>query len=152
MGEINIGRVILGGVAGGIVADILGYVVDGVMLAPRWTFAMQQLGRTEFSVNQWIVFSVLGLAYGIVAMWLYAASRPRFGAGPRTAVYIALAGWALSALIPNLNWWAAGILPRGLTVFTTAGAVVEWVAGVLVGAALYQEAAKAGASSTAAGA
>lgn len=152
MGEINIGRVILGGFVAGIVGNILAYVVDGVLLAPRWTFAMQQLGRTEFSANQWIVFSVLGLVGGIVAVWLYAASRPRFGAGPRTAVYAALAAWALSALIPNLTLWSAGILPRGLTVFTTAGAVVEWVAGVLVGAALYQEAAKLGASSTAAGA
>ena len=36
MGKVNMGRVILGGIVAGIVADVLGYVVDGVILAPRW--------------------------------------------------------------------------------------------------------------------
>lgn len=35
MGRINMGRVILGGIVAGIVNDILGYLVDGVILAPQ---------------------------------------------------------------------------------------------------------------------
>ena len=34
--NINFGRVILGGIVAGIVGDILGFVVDGVILAPQW--------------------------------------------------------------------------------------------------------------------
>jgi hypothetical protein len=141
MGKINLGRLILGGIVAGIVGDILGYLVDGVMLAPRWTSAMQQLGRTEFSTNQWLMFNVIGLAAGILTVWLYAAIRPRYGAGPKTAVYAGLATWAIGSLLPNAALFTAGLLPRGLTVFTTGGAIFESVIAALAGAALYQEAA-----------
>jgi hypothetical protein len=141
MGKINIGRVILAGIVAGIVGDILGYVVDGVMLAPRWAFAMQQLGRPEFSLNQTVVFNVIGLVYGILTVWLYAAIRPRYGVGPKTAAVAGLAAWAIGTLLPNAGLWMAGLLPRGLTVFTTGAAIIESVVAALAGAALYQEAA-----------
>jgi hypothetical protein len=139
MGKINIGRVLLGGIVAGIVGDILGYLVDGVVLAPRWAFAMQQFGRPEFSANQMVMFNAIGLVYGILAIWLYAAIRPRYGAGPKTAIYAGLAAWAIGALLPNAGLWAAGMLPRGLTVLTTAGAIIESTLAVLAGAALYRE-------------
>ncbi len=34
MGKINIGRVLIAGLVAGIVSDLLGYLVDGVLLAP----------------------------------------------------------------------------------------------------------------------
>jgi hypothetical protein len=43
MGKINIGRVILGGIVAGIIGNILGYLVDGLMLAPQWAAAMKTL-------------------------------------------------------------------------------------------------------------
>lgn len=35
MGKINLGGVILGGLAAGLVANVLGFLVDGVILAPQ---------------------------------------------------------------------------------------------------------------------
>jgi len=87
MGKINIGRVLLGGVVAGIVGNILGYLVDGLMLAPQWTAAMKALGKPEFSVNQIVAFNIIGLVYGILVVLLYAIIRPSYGAGPKTAVY-----------------------------------------------------------------
>ena len=49
MGKINMGRVILGGIVAGIVADILGYLVDGVWLMPIWAEQMKKLGRPDYS-------------------------------------------------------------------------------------------------------
>ena len=40
MGKVNIGRVLLGGIVAGIVGNILGYLVDGLMLAPQWAAAI----------------------------------------------------------------------------------------------------------------
>ena len=85
MGKINLGRVIIAGLVAGIVSDILGYVVDGVLLAPRWAAGMKALGHGEFTSSQVILFNILGLVSGIVLIWVYAAIRPRFGAGPKTA-------------------------------------------------------------------
>jgi len=60
MGKINIGRVILGGLIAGIVSDFLGFLVDGVLLAPRWAEDMKALGHPDFSPNQWIGYNLLG--------------------------------------------------------------------------------------------
>lgn len=144
MGKINASRVILGGIVAGVVAGILGYCVDGVWLAPRWTADMKALGRSGFSMNQWIGFLVLGILVGIVAVWIYAAVRPRFGAGPRTAFRAAVATWILAWLVPNLAFMAIPHFFSGrLTLYTTLGALVETVVGTMAGAALYKEAAAA---------
>lgn len=141
MANINSGRVILGGLVAGIVADILGFLVDGLLLAHRWTDGMRMLGRGPFAPKQWIGFNLLGLVGGIVTIWIYAAIRPRYGAGAKTAVLVGLAVWVVGALIPNLSFmWLAHLFPHHLTVYTTAGALVEIVVGAVAGAALYKEA------------
>lgn len=140
MERINMGRVILGGIVAGIVADVLGYIVDGVILAPQWAEGMKALGRTDFGASQIIGFNILGLAYGIFAVWLYAAIRPRYGAGPRAAVCAGLAVWVAGVLLPNAGFMgAAGLFPTNLTVMTTLAGIVEWAAAALAGAALYKE-------------
>jgi hypothetical protein len=143
MGKINIGRVILGGIVAGIVADALGYFVDDVMLATRWSGELSLLGHVEFSSDQLILFNILGLIGGIATIWLYAAIRPRFGAGALTAIYAGVASWFIGVLLPNLSFmWAAGLFSKHLTLYTTAGAFFEVVLGAIAGAALYQESAK----------
>jgi hypothetical protein len=144
MGKINMSRVILGGIVAGIVVDVLGYLVDGVMLAPQWADGMKALGRPEFTVNQLIGFNLIGLAYGIFGIWLYAAIRPRYGAGVRTAICAGLAVWVAGTLLPNAAFMGVvSFFPANLTLMTTLGGLVEWVAGALAGAALYQEASTA---------
>jgi len=56
MGKINIGRVVIGGVVARIVMDLLGYLVDGLMLAEKWSDDMILLGKSEFSTTQLIEF------------------------------------------------------------------------------------------------
>jgi hypothetical protein len=140
MGRINLGRVILGGIAAGIVSDALGYLVDGVLLAHRWADGMARLGHLEFSQNMWISFDLLGIIGGIVMIWIYAAIRPRLGAGMKTAIYAGVVVWILGTLLPNVTFMCvAGLFSRHLTLYTTAGGLVEVVAGAIVGAAIYKE-------------
>jgi hypothetical protein len=140
MGKVHIGRVLLGGIVAGIVVNILGYLVDGLMLAPRWAAALKTLGRPEFSVNQIVGFNLIGLLYGILVVGLYAVMRSHFGAGPKTAVYAGLGAWAMGILLPNASLMVvAGLFPRRLAAMTTAAAIIESVAAALAGAALYKE-------------
>lgn len=142
MGKINMGRVILAGLVAGLVADALGYVTDGILLAPQWDAGMRALGQTNLSPNQWIWFNVLGLVSGIAVIWIYAAIRPRFGPGPKTAVLAGVAVWVVGSLLPNLSFmWFAGLFSHQLTAMTTLGNIVEIVAGALAGASLYKESA-----------
>lgn len=141
MAKINFGRVILGGIVAGIVADILDYFVDGMWLAPRWADALKALNHpAAFSLNAIVWFQVIGVVGGIVAVWLYAAMRPRFGPGVKTAVYTGVAAWVLTALLPNAAFmYVTGLFGSRLTLYTTLGALVEIVVGTIVGAALYKE-------------
>jgi hypothetical protein len=141
MGKINMGRVVLGGIVAGIVGDALSYLIDGMLLRPRWAQAMQDLGRLDFNTSQIVGFNILGIITGIALIWLYAAIRPRYGAGPGTAVHAAVWFWLISYVIPNLAFmWVMHLFPHHLSAYTTAGNLVETIAAALVGAALYKEA------------
>jgi hypothetical protein len=141
MGKINVGRVILGGIVAGIVYNLLDLLVDGVLLASSWDAGLKALGHTGISTNDNVWFWVIGFIGGIVAVWLYAAIRPRFGAGVKTAVYAGLVTWIFGFVLPNAVFM--GILhlfSRHLALYTTLGALVEAVVATIAGAALYKEA------------
>jgi hypothetical protein len=140
MGKINVGRLILGGIVAGIAIDLIDYFVDGVWLAQRWADGMALLGRPAFSQTQIILFNVIGLLTGIVAIWVYAAIRPRFGAGVKTAIIAGLAVWVLSTLLPNVAFMHVGhLFSNHLTLYTTLGGLVEVVFGTVAGASVYKE-------------
>ena len=143
MGKINFSRAIIAGLVAGIVGDLLGFLVNGLLLAPQWADGMRALGHGDFSSNEWIWFNLLGLVSGIVTIWIYAAIRPRFGTRVKTAVYAGVAVWILSVLIPNVSFMGvAGLFPPQLIVMTTAGGLVEVIGGAIAGAAIYKELAR----------
>jgi hypothetical protein len=142
MGKINVGRVILGGIVAGIVADVLSFLVDGVLLGNQWNAGMSALGRPMLAPSQWIWFDVFGLIGGIVTIWIYAAIRPRLGPGIKTAVCAGVAVWIVGTLLPNLSFMGVtGLFAHQLMVGTTVGAFFEVVLGAIAGAALYKESA-----------
>lgn len=141
MGKINIGRVVLGGIVAGVVMDLLGYLVDGLLLGQKWSDDMIVLGRSEFSSTQLIEFNLLGIVTGLVAIWIYAGIRPRFGAGVKTAIYAGIAVWIVGVLLPNASFmYVAGLFSRHLTLYTTLGGLVEVVVGTIAGMVLYKDA------------
>jgi len=141
MGKINLGRVILGGIVGGIVGDVLDIPVDGIWLAPQWTRETAALGHGTFSPGMYAGFDVLGIVIGIVAIWIYAAIRPRLGPGVKTAIYAGVVVWILAFLVPNASFmYVLHLYSKHLMLYTTLGALVEVVVGTIAGAALYKEA------------
>lgn len=60
------------------------------------------------------VFLLYAFALGLVLVWLYAAIRPRFGAGPRTAIIAGVAVWFLAYVTGAVNFGAIGLVPAGL--------------------------------------
>src|SRR5438094_10240274 len=87
MGKINWGRVIVGGLLAGVVLNAFDYVYYGVVMKSDMAAAMQALGKQPQAIDAlvpWFIF--LDFIYGIGLLWVYAAIRPRFGAGPKTGV------------------------------------------------------------------
>lgn len=140
MSKINWKRVALGGLVAGLIIDIVEGILEGVILGPEWRQAMQALGHPLRETGTNVTLHVLlGLGYGLTALWLYAAIRPRFGAGPKTALYAGIAVWVLGSLLPSVNWGPRGLLPGHLFIIAVVVGLVEIVAATEAGAWLYQE-------------
>jgi hypothetical protein len=140
MAHTNRGRVILGGLLAGLVINIVEYITNGVVLKEAWGQAMQALGKSaDLSAGAIVTFNVWGFLLGIAAVWLYAAIRPRYGAGPNTAIRAGLTTWAVAVFLSNLGYYPLGLFPVRLLVISTIVALVEIVVATLVGAWLYKE-------------
>lgn len=141
MGKINVGRLILGGIVAGVVANLLSYPVDGILLAPMWNHQLQTWGQASFSRGQILWFELFGIIVGLVAIWIYAGIRPRFGPGVKTAIYAGIAVWIIAILVPNFAlMWVPHFFSGHLTLYTSIGGLFESVIGTIAGAALYKEA------------
>jgi hypothetical protein len=141
MGKINMGRVILGGIIAGVIINVVEGVVNGVILQPQWSEAAKAIGRpAATSAKQIVAFNVWGFAAGIVAVWLYAAMRPRFGPGPRTAMRAGAAVWLLAHAMANGMMAFLHVYPIGLLVTVTAVGLVEVLIAATAGACFYREA------------
>jgi hypothetical protein len=139
MGQINMGRVVAGGLLTGLVLNVQDFLVHGVMLKADWEQAMTALGKPGAMDNQAIaVFVVIDFLIGIWALWLYAAMRPRFGPGPRTAVIAGLTAWAVFALF-TVSQMPTGLFSTKLLLLPLAIALVVAPLAVAAGAYVYKE-------------
>jgi hypothetical protein len=140
MAHTNRGRVILGGLLAGLIINIVEFVTNGVVLKDTWAQIMQGLGKSgQLPASSIVLFNVGGFLAGIAAVWLYAAIRTRYGAGPGTAIRAGCAAWALTSFLPTLGNYAAGILPTRVLLITAVVSLADIVVGTLAGAWLYKE-------------
>jgi hypothetical protein len=140
MGKINYGRVVLGGIVAGLVAGFLDWFLNGVLMGQQWNDAMKSLNRPNaFSGAFLPLLFLVYIVGGILLVWVYAAMRPRFGPGVRTAVYTGLVIWVLGGVLPNIMSAVQGMFTLSLIFCTTLASMVELVLGAVVGAALYKE-------------
>lgn len=105
MGKINWARVLLGGLLAGVTINAVEFFLNGVVLARDWEAVMKAFGRT-MAPSALVVFFIGGFLAGISAIWLYAAARPRFGPGAKTATLTGFAFWIFSYALPGLGNWA----------------------------------------------
>lgn len=138
MGRINVKGVIIGGLVAGLVLNVIDYLAYGVWLAPDLA-AIQPPGAPD--INSLIpLFVVLDFVYGIALIQLYAAIRPRFGAGPATALKAGIFVWVLVGLLHAVGEAPLGHMPQRLYVMGTLVALVEFPLAAVAGARFYKEA------------
>ncbi|HUF66089.1 MAG TPA: hypothetical protein VMM17_08930 [Gemmatimonadaceae bacterium] len=134
MGRINYGRVVLGGVVAGVVFLLMDFL--GMHIVPfDWMAWAAERGLTMPPVATWIVMDIV---IGILAVWLYAAIRPRFGAGVKTAVMAGVWVWLFFSVI---QWapTAMGLWPMSAYWAMAAWGLVQTVVAVVAGAWVYRE-------------
>src|SRR3989442_8580647 len=88
--------------------------------------AMKAVNKPAMSNAQIPYFVVLDFVAGIFLVWLYAAIRPRFGAGPATPAKAGLAAWFLGGLLVTLFMWPVGLIPHNLIITPKVVGLVSW--------------------------
>jgi hypothetical protein len=138
MGRINVKGVIVGGLVAGLVLNIVDYLVWGVWLAPEMAAFMQSAGKPP--VDSLIpLFVLLDFVYGIALVQLYAAIRPRFGAGPGTAVKAGIFVWVIAGLLHAIGEAPMGLMPSRLYTIGTIVSLIALPLAAVAGARFYQE-------------
>jgi hypothetical protein len=143
MNRINWGRVIVGGLAAGVVLNLGEWLLHEVILRERMEEAASAMGMELPSGSDIGIFVAMTFVLGILLVWLYAAIRPRYGAGPKAAILAGLFGWILLYLfwlIYNIAW---EIFPQDMVTISTIWGFFELPIATLVGAWLYKEEATA---------
>ena len=142
MPQLNTPRIILGGLAAGLVMNIVDAVTNGLLLGERWkaeTEALNPALITKMGMAGTLGWIVVDFILGILTVWVYAAIRPRFGAGPSTSLKAAIVIW-LAAHAAYASYAFMGHHSWSLILASSLGGLVAALAGGYVGAMLYHEA------------
>jgi hypothetical protein len=136
--QMNTKRILLAGLAAGLVLDGLDAVTNAVVFGSSWAEAYKALGLPAENVGIPIFWLTFDLLAGVLIAWLYAAMRPRFGPGPRTAIYAALVQWSLVhfTLFSHL---VDGVFPARVLLGTSVCELVSAFAAGLVAGRIYAE-------------
>lgn len=140
MGGIDVGRWLGGGIAAGALIWVLEGAASVLYMGDmEAALAAHDLGM-EMSAGIWAVTVTVSLLVGLTLVFFYAAARPRFGPGPRTAVLVAVVLWAGSYVVSLLGYAMMGLFPGGLLVTWGFVGLVEMVLASLLGGWIYREA------------
>jgi hypothetical protein len=139
MGKINVGRVIVGGLVAGLFINVAQSLLNLVMIADRMELVYRELNLPQPTGWTITLFIVLGFVLGILTVWLYAAVRPRFGPGPKTAILTGFFVWLFAYLWPALGDALLGLLDADLLVFIAVWGMFEILAAAVAGAWFYKE-------------
>lgn len=132
-------RVMLGGLAAGLIINIGETILNVALAGEELAQALQARNLPPVGGAAIGYFVVMCFVLGVLMVWTYAAIRPRFGPGVKTAVIVAVLAWFMTLVWSGGAQVAMGIMPLSLTIFGLVWGLVEFIIASLVGAKLYRE-------------
>ena len=137
---MNRSRIITGGLLAGLVYCLGGFTLGSLILVDELAEAAARFDVPELGAGGFATHIALRLLFGFLTVWLYAAVRPRLGAGPATGQVVAIVIWLLS--YPLVIGLAAqiGYLPDAALWKVALWGLVETSVATHAGAFTYMEA------------
>ena len=142
MAGMNVKRLLVAGAVAGVVMNVVDFVAnyftgaslyrDLMAVNPALWENMNQPGRLP-------AYLLIDFILAFVIVWFYAAIRPRYGAGPATALRAAAAIWLFGAA----QWYLfvlMGLLSHATFGIGSLVSAVNFAATALIGGKLYREA------------
>ncbi len=117
---------------------VLDSVTNAVILKTAWAEAYARLHLAPADGPVAAFWTAFDLASGVLIAFLYAAMRPRFGPGPKTAVIAALVQW-LVLHMTFASHVVDGVFPASTLAVAGGLELVSAVAGGLLAGKLYRE-------------
>lgn len=141
---INTQKVVVGGIAAGVVLNLIDYLVNAVILAdkmkaeanafqPGLGDAMAQMSGGSIAGHVIMDFIVGGLL-----VWTYAAIRPRFGPGAKTAIIVSLLFWCFGMILTS-GYLEIGMMTSSTWITYAAIWFVNLALASWVGGRIYTE-------------
>jgi hypothetical protein len=138
--RINARGVVVGGLVSGLIINVSEYILNEPVLGARMAAMLTAHNLPLIGGKAIAVFVILGFVLGLVLVWLYAAIRPRFGAGPKTAAIAGAVVWFLDYFCGSVVLGALGLFPTQLIFIALVWGLIELIVAALVGGRLYSEA------------
>ena len=142
MTKINFGRLIIGG----LIASILLFLSDGYLheqvFKQYWEYLYQGLGATPPTTPHsmaLVYFFIFELGRAFLAIFIYALMRPFHGAGPKTAIFAAIAAWLAFSVTGPAEFIPLGFYGRRLWVMVAAAQFVTSIVANLIAAWIYRD-------------
>jgi len=139
MSQISVGGVLKGGFAAGLIMNVSEFILNVPVAGAQMDAELLARNLPAVNNGQIAVFTTVTFVLGIMTVWLYAAIRPRFGPGPKTAICAGLVVWALSYLYLSIFYGVLGFQSMGLVVLGIVWSGVEMIVAASVGGYLYTE-------------
>ena len=141
MSKINVGKVVIGGLIAGVVLNVGEFLINGLLLADAMKQDFAKLGLGDPGANTTFLIRVTGITFflGIAIVYLYAAIRPRFGAGWKTAACAGVLAWFFVYLYAGYVYLAMGIGSSKVYLTTLVWGIVEYAVAAIAGAYFYKE-------------
>src|ERR1700681_3293658 len=134
MSRINFGRVLLGGLVAGLLMNVGEWLLNDKVLGSQMKDYFARHNFPQPTGQAIAVAIVMVFILGIVMVLGYAAIRPRFGAGPKTAIIAALFAWFGVYVYPNILGAAFGFVPPNILPIALVWGLVEYNIASLIGA------------------
>ena len=140
MASMNVGRVVAGGLLAGLVINMSEFVLNQPILGEKWEEALGAMDLQEPGTGAIGFFIVTGFVLGLLTVWMYAAMRPRLGAGPKSAMIAGLFVWLLYYGLVNVGIGLMGVFSFDLLGIVLGWSIVEMSIAAVIGCAIYKEA------------
>jgi hypothetical protein len=139
---MNTGKVLIGGVVAGVVMNVIDFIVNMFIVGDRMKAETEAfkpgLSDQMMSSSTMVSYIVMDFVLGLALIWTYAAIRPRFGPGIKTASYAAILFWILAGIFMS-GYLHMGMMSSGLWFTFAVLGLVNFLLSAWAGAKFYTE-------------
>ena len=128
-------KLIVSGLAGGFVINVIEWTAHRIWLDERWMRAFAALGKSPMG---WNAFVAANFLVGVIAVWTYRWLSRFYGRGAATAIRTAVAIWIVFWVIPILGMQPFDIFPDYLLALVILVGIADACLGILPAIRLFE--------------